>query len=454
VPTQSTVTSELTAGQNRALRECLTAAKARQHHLLEGPAGSGKTYLLAHLISELRRHRVSVVCCAPTHKAAATLTRLLREFGLDLRAVTIHALFGLVPDRDAPTEQEVFKRAPNAKPVEADVIIIDEASMIDNWLFGLIEADTIGRGVVHVGDRGQLPPVGEPVSPVFTSISSRSRLTEIVRQSAGNPIIAAAEIIRANQSGGRADWSWLAMNVTPDGNGVYIIDRREGTRAMQTAFTSPLFARGIDACRALAWRNERVDEINESARSWRYSRKALLDSPFLPGETGCAKKAVVLDDEVVIANNSEIKFEAIERAELTWRFGGTGGIAPWSVEIPVWHCVVVQHGGRFELDMPRGRDGERALEHARKRAVAEAKAGCRPRWRELREQRSSLLYADQVYAMTVHRAQGSTFTTVFIDLPDIVRNGNTAEMWKLLYTAVTRASDFVVVITNGSERRS
>ena len=86
-----------------------------------------------------------------------------------------------------------------------------------------------------MGDPAQLPPVGEVASETF-AIENRSHLTTIVRQAAGNPILAAAGIIRASQGGG-ADLSWCVSSSNEEKHGIFL-PAEAAQRWMKKAFTS------------------------------------------------------------------------------------------------------------------------------------------------------------------------------------------------------------------------
>lgn len=110
-----------------------------------GGAGTGKTYAIRALIELYESFGLEVVCCAPTGKAARRISQLTRR-----PAETIHKLLCF--------DGDTF----HADEIEADVIIIDEASMIDidlAWrLFTIV--DPFRQAVIIVGDHNQLPPVG------------------------------------------------------------------------------------------------------------------------------------------------------------------------------------------------------------------------------------------------------------------------------------------------------
>ncbi|MCC6127726.1 MAG: AAA family ATPase, partial [Chlamydiae bacterium] len=139
-------------------------AKAIEHVLhhpltvISGGPGTGKTYTAGHLIQTLAKSfevkRLYKVCLtAPTGKAAQHLQSALcaGDLPLSLRTETLHRLLRLAPGRP---------RLFNPVVIDADLIIVDEASMIDVDLWAhLLEAVSSRTKLVLMGDPGQLPPV-------------------------------------------------------------------------------------------------------------------------------------------------------------------------------------------------------------------------------------------------------------------------------------------------------
>ena len=249
----------LNADQTKAMAEIRASVAARKPHLLTGFAGAGKTLLTQVLAVELRAQGLDVILSAPTHKAVAVLSRKLRAAGIkdeDVPCVTIHKLLSLKPK--VQREQQIFAREKGAQPVVADVVVIDEASMVSADLMKHIRRYLPRAAVLFVGDPAQLPPVGEDSSEAF-NVPRKSHLDTIVRQDAGNPILDAADIIRRSQ-GSAADWSWCKPAMAKP-YGVYVPGERTDAW-MRRAFTSPEFAADTERFRYLCWTNARVAQVN------------------------------------------------------------------------------------------------------------------------------------------------------------------------------------------------
>ena len=161
--------AELNPEQRAAVKNALSYSIS----LMTGGAGSGKTYAVSTITSIAERLELSVVLAAPTGKAAKRLEEVV---GHD--ASTVHRLLGFnghTYSRDA------------LNPIEADILVIDEVSMVDvplAWrLFQAVNREK--TAVVLVGDHNQLPPVG-PGNLLRDLVKSRAIpttvLTRIIRQ--------------------------------------------------------------------------------------------------------------------------------------------------------------------------------------------------------------------------------------------------------------------------------
>jgi exodeoxyribonuclease-5 len=431
--------SSLTTDQAEALRSIEAAYRPGEFYLLTGHAGSGKTYLMQQLTKNTLAKKRRIILSAPTHKAVAVLARKLAEAHIrDVPCRTIHSVLSLTPKPQ--TDRLVFERDRNAEPVVADVLVVDECSMVSEDLYRHIKRHLPNAFVVFVGDPAQLPPVGEVESRTFAT-TNKSHLTTIVRQAAGSPILAAAGIIRASQ-GGPADMSWCVSCSVESNQGIFL-PSDAAHRWMKKAFTSPEFDADPDSFRYLAWTNSRVHQINEMIRRWRYGEN--IPTPFMPGESALFRSPVVIEDTMIFANNQEAKVVSIERSTFTHEIEEANGVRKWTASIPSWKITLQDEEG-VEKSVHMHAD-EREFQKVVERIKDEA-AESRLRWKHLHEFQQSLAQLQSIYALTVHRSQGSTFKSAFLDLPDIRRRerGNLLEAQQMLYVAATRPSERLIVV--------
>ncbi len=174
-------TIDLTEEQNNALEHAFDESV----FILTGAAGTGKTTILKELITRANTLGLRTLQAAPTGRAASRMEEVI-----GLQASTIHRMLQYQYDED---DSFLYFLKDEENPLEADIIFIDEASMIDARLFSsLLSAIPSGALLVLIGDPNQLPPVG-PGSPFIDMIDSKvfntKKLNRIHRQAKDSDIL-------------------------------------------------------------------------------------------------------------------------------------------------------------------------------------------------------------------------------------------------------------------------
>lgn len=167
-------------------REAVIAVQEHNVCVITGGPGTGKTTIIKTIIEMYKQEEKNVVLCAPTGRAAKRMSEATGE-----EAKTLHRLLEI----GKTSSDELQNIDPNVEvaPLDADVIIVDEVSMVDIFLMNyLLQAIYKGTKLVLVGDSNQLPSVGP--GNVLKDIIQSERLTtitlnKIFRQAAKSKII-------------------------------------------------------------------------------------------------------------------------------------------------------------------------------------------------------------------------------------------------------------------------
>ena len=179
-------------------REAIKEAIKNGVSIITGGPGTGKTTTINTLIKYFEDCGLDIVLAAPTGRAAKRMTE-----ATGYEAKTLHRLLELNGSPDDDNTVANFTRN-ESNPIEADVIIIDEMSMVDIFLFhALLKAVMPGSTLIMVGDADQLPSVG-PGQVLKDLIESKcfpvTRLEKIFRQEGSGDIVLNAHRINKGQS--------------------------------------------------------------------------------------------------------------------------------------------------------------------------------------------------------------------------------------------------------------
>jgi exodeoxyribonuclease V alpha subunit len=177
--------ADLAPAQEEAVKLALTSKVA----VLTGGPGCGKSFTVRSIVTLARAKRAKVVLAAPTGRAAKRLTELT-----DHPAATVHRLLELRPGGDAAYDRD--------RPLDADLVVVDEASMLDLLLANkLVKAVAPGAHLLLVGDVDQLPSVG-PGEVLRDLLAENTpiphvRLTQVFRQAQESGVVTNAHRINA-----------------------------------------------------------------------------------------------------------------------------------------------------------------------------------------------------------------------------------------------------------------
>lgn len=256
--------------QSQAADGLIEFATKKEHTfaLLLGPAGSGKTFTISHVIKALDGTKRPVLVACPTHKAKSVLVKSLARYGISVAATTVSALIGKAPSTtDDPDEegQAQWKRGGGDTLQSGSLLVLDEVSMVD-----VADMRAIKRAVeaaqaqaILTGDFAQLRPVkGTSIMDAVEKIPVRFKLNEVMR-SGSQGIVAVSKSVRTT---GQIDLDAV------DNQSVFAYHSSD---KFEQAFVATQ-----DAV-AVAYTNKRVSELN------RLKRRAIYGADvhdFMPEE--------------------------------------------------------------------------------------------------------------------------------------------------------------------------
>ena len=236
--------------------------------VLYGAAGTGKTYVLKHFLNEYKK---AVAVTAPTHAAVRNAERMTGKKGL-----TVHSLHGLRLNVDIANfniDNMQFDPLAEPKLPNYSLIIEDECSMVNNGLYQLDiqRAKQFGVKILYVGDALQLPPIDETISKTFHT-KLRYELREIIRQENGHPLGDVLMLSRSDIENNKTDAiTYLIKNASRiiNNKGYYKVISSDFDNTIRKYFST----RSVDeisGTKILAFRNDTVDYYNHLSRMSRF----------------------------------------------------------------------------------------------------------------------------------------------------------------------------------------
>lgn len=379
--------------------------------VLSGYSGTGKTTLVKTLLDQIPNYLKAAKLINPSVRhydisLTATTNKAAENFGhitgMDVK--TIHSHLGLRVQTDYATNTTNLIPSKQA-PKEGELLFIDEASYIDKQLLGWIFKLTRNCKVVFMGDPAQLTPVKSVGTPVFDAGFTGAKLSQVVRQAEGNPIVDLATKFRETVNSGEF------FSFKPDGKHIQHMDRDAFNQAVVDEFTRPDW-RYSDS-KMLAWTNKRVVEYNHFIRD-----QVKGDPNFQVGDYAVCNKFITIN-KVSIKTDQLVCITGISD---TTQLGVPGKLMTLDYRIDAFMPDSME---LRKAALKRARETENFWE------VEEIES----RWIDLRA----------AYACTVNKSQGSTFDRVFIDLDDIARCNSGDMLARMLYVAVSRARHQVVL---------
>jgi len=412
---------------------------------LSGGAGVGKTFSILYIINYFKFLGWKIAITTPTHASLEVAKNIAKKYNTgdkraedEIIASTIHSFLKLKIENDYNTGKQVLKvnTDPGIKKMKCDLLIIDEKSMVGSELFEYVE-DAIDSGrvkaVLLVGDKYQLPVVSGKMHELPESHSYE--LTEIVRQAKDNPLIKLATDLRRCIELKKYPPISKILARHPDipmyqeiGEflNIYATDSNTLTTKIVGSFTNSL-----------------VNTYNFGIRKTMFPDKKFLE----PGDTIVLQQPNVIDKgtqkEMVHSNGQSVELMGVIKSSKKMK-GQT---------INYWKCADKDNKSIDIIDPSSEQDFygiTQKVANDAKMAKGEFK---KELWQEFFALKEEFIEIKYHYASTLHKLQGSSFCSVYLDVRDIQgMQGKSKEqddlMFRLMYVGVTRSSDKLVLLTN------
>lgn len=390
--------------------------------VITGGPGTGKTTIIRAIIELYKNHGMKPVLCAPTGRAAKRMTETTGE-----EAKTLHRLLelaGMVSD-----ENDNFNTDMLVTPIDGDIIIVDEMSMVDMFLMNyLVKALYKGTKLVLVGDIDQLPSVG-PGSVLKDIIDSGKIetivLNQIFRQAAKSKIIVNAHRVNEGKSFIEENETKISVDKSEENvdllDDFFFINENNQDKVVENI---------ISLCSGRLKKYGDYDFLNNIQ----------IISPTKKGLTGTKELNKILQEklnpedkdknekqygDVVFRENDRV-MQTKNNYNMIWEKENPG-----SLKVELGNGVFNGELGIVEK-----------INTVEKTVTVKFDDGKKSVYES-----TDLEQLEHAYAITVHKAQGSEFDVVILP---ILKLAPMLQTRNLIYTAITRAKKLIIVIGSKS----
>ncbi len=390
-----------------------------QHSMdLSGGAGTGKTYFIAQVAKGILRHKDqgsplhTVAVTATTNKAVAVIAEAIGNSISEVE--TVYSFMNLRVSENYTTGTVKIVPTKTWQVHSGTLLIIDECSMISKELFKWLDAGLDNTcKILYVGDRNQLSPIKEEISPIYTQNYKTSLLTIPVRNAEQPALIALCEQMKQTVMTGI---------FTPIVEVPGVIDLINGSQLK--GILEREYCWEDASRRVLAYTNKRVIEYNTHIRGLRG-----YHDPFVQGE--------------ILSNNSATNGsgrnantlytdQLVRVMDITEDVENESVIPGYKVRTITMEVEDITTDVIYEITCFADVDD---------RAEVLKFYSSANRWDKYFQIKSNFPDLRSVAASTIHKAQGSTYESVIVDLNDIGRCTIKSQTARMQYVALSRARD-------------
>lgn len=394
-------------------KDAIKAINDNNVTIITGGPGTGKTTIIKSIMEIYKQKRYKIVLCAPTGRAAKRMSETTGE-----EACTLHRLLeiGKVDEESLLKKETEYKGA----PIDADIIIVDEMSMVDMFIMSyLLDCIYQGTKVILVGDSDQLPSVG-PGSVLKDLISSEQiktvHLDKIFRQAAKSKIIINAH--RVNGGKGFIEKGDEELDEDSKQDFFYIKENNQEKVLEQV----------LSLC------NGRLKKFGD----YDFFENIQVLTPTKKGILGTKELNKALQQELNPSREGEPEKNSLG---VIFRIGDR--VMQIKNNYDIYWEKRIEDGLETGTGVFNGEIGTITNINEKEKSLKVKFDDEKVCWYEFNE----LDQLEHSYCITIHKAQGSEFDVVIMIMPQaspilLTRN--------LLYTGLTRAKKLLIVI--GSDR--
>ena len=420
-------------------------AKEEETMFVTGIAGTGKTTTLSKLLQYCLDNNISAVATAYTHRACAVLRQKLPKA---TEICTLHSFLTKCPtiNDKATTINKLESNSQISKPKEIDVLFIDEFSMVGEKDFLSInellyddDGNTVMK-VVYIGDPNQLPPVKD-AKAVIPGGKFWVKLDKVYRQANSNPLLDTLVLLN-DYINGEEPQALLEHETLV--RGIDLVQKYKNTVTNKVL---------------LAYTNARVEELNALIEGRKEPRVG--DMVFSPTTR---KKYLILaiNNETTAVNTPrDAVVELNSKYKTLETFHTIEGVRFYTLEDDEGeeyvYGAIFGHNSFLQVQQNLANGAVNINKKIHISTRQDPKDWAKANWQlPLAKERAlhwskyltfkdCAICLDFEHAMTVHKSQGSTFETVFIDTEDLslCARKDYSLYLKLLYVAISRASQIV-----------
>lgn len=432
---------------------------------LVGRGGTGKTTIIKKIVAEQKKKGKKVLGITVAHKAKKVLGK---SIGKDIVKTVASALAIKLDENTGNFVPDTYAREQDRVPIKsADIIIVDEASMISPGIYQeIMSLKKSGAKVIFMGDNAQLPPVGEQVdSPVF-DLKDKYVLLEKMRQAKTSPIINTGTVVAENIESDSPQLTAIKDRISKydeisKSGVVFIKDENQALDAFVEDFRR---SGGVDPdyVKAVTFNNEKhnasqsVKNLNDKIRLklWgEASKEQFVEGELVTAYSTYSRDSGGDENEIPVHNSddfivTDVEYRNSEQGFVT-AYSNKDGTRKFNYKYDIVILSLLDSDGnpiigysvpvianssklQYEQDIAKLWKTDKGLAFALTNEFANIQYG---------------------YAITSHKAQGSTYRSTYVFEDNILGTTNGGDIItknKSLYVAVSRPTTKLVMISNNN----